>query len=191
MTIATIAAFVLGEFPESCMIILLFKLGEFIEEKALDTLYNYLEHPVVIDDPNASDTIREQLDEQNKSVILLFGYDYIPKSDVRNVIKYLELEKEKQIYKASLSEDEINKIESISKIIPAIEEMTIMGGVQGINQGQRTNLFDNRNFIKRLEIFVNKTVDAKTSEEEKNNKDYKPSNFDFRTFISDDDYRQL
>lgn len=36
MTIAVIAAFVLGEFPESCMVVLLFKLGEFLEEKAVE-----------------------------------------------------------------------------------------------------------------------------------------------------------
>lgn len=36
MTIAVIAAFVLGEFPESCMIVLLFRLGEFLEDKAVE-----------------------------------------------------------------------------------------------------------------------------------------------------------
>jgi len=36
MTIAIIAALILGEFPESCMIILLFKLGEFLEDKAVE-----------------------------------------------------------------------------------------------------------------------------------------------------------
>ena len=36
MTIAVIAAFALGEFPESCMVILLFRLGEFIEDKAVE-----------------------------------------------------------------------------------------------------------------------------------------------------------
>jgi len=35
MTIAIIAAFILGEFPESCMVVLLFKLGEFLEHKAV------------------------------------------------------------------------------------------------------------------------------------------------------------
>ena len=34
MTIAIIAAFILGEYPESCMVVLLFKLGEFLEDKA-------------------------------------------------------------------------------------------------------------------------------------------------------------
>lgn len=36
MTIAVIAAFILGEFPESCMVVLLFRLGEFIEDKAVE-----------------------------------------------------------------------------------------------------------------------------------------------------------
>lgn len=36
MTIAVIAAFCLGEFPESCMVVLLFRLGEFLEEKAIE-----------------------------------------------------------------------------------------------------------------------------------------------------------
>lgn len=36
MTIAVIAAFCLGEFPESCMVIILFRLGEFLEAKAVE-----------------------------------------------------------------------------------------------------------------------------------------------------------
>lgn len=36
MTIAVIAAFVLGEYPESCLVVLLYKLGEFLEDYAVD-----------------------------------------------------------------------------------------------------------------------------------------------------------
>jgi len=36
MSIAIIAAFIIGEYPESVAIVLLFKLGEFIEEKAVE-----------------------------------------------------------------------------------------------------------------------------------------------------------
>lgn len=36
MTIAVIAAFCLGEYPEACMVVLLFRIGEFLEEKALE-----------------------------------------------------------------------------------------------------------------------------------------------------------
>lgn len=36
MTIAVIAAFALGEYTESCLVILLYRLGEFLEERASD-----------------------------------------------------------------------------------------------------------------------------------------------------------
>ena len=36
MTIAVIAAFILGEFPESCMVIILFRIGEYLEDKTLE-----------------------------------------------------------------------------------------------------------------------------------------------------------
>ena len=34
MTIAIIGAFIKGDYPESCLVVLLFKLGEFLEEFA-------------------------------------------------------------------------------------------------------------------------------------------------------------
>lgn len=37
MSIAIIAAFILGEYEESCLVILLFKIGEFLEHKAIET----------------------------------------------------------------------------------------------------------------------------------------------------------
>ncbi len=36
MSIAIIAAFIIGEYPESCIVVVLFKLGEFIEQKAIE-----------------------------------------------------------------------------------------------------------------------------------------------------------
>lgn len=36
MTIAAVAAFVLGEHPEACMVVLLFQIGEFLEEVAIN-----------------------------------------------------------------------------------------------------------------------------------------------------------
>lgn len=48
MTIAVIAAFILGEFPESCIIVLLFRLGEFLEEKAVSKSNNNINNIVDI-----------------------------------------------------------------------------------------------------------------------------------------------
>lgn len=43
MTIAVIAAFILGEYPESCLVLLLYKLGEFLEDYAVDKSNNNIE----------------------------------------------------------------------------------------------------------------------------------------------------
>jgi Cd2+/Zn2+-exporting ATPase len=59
MTIAVIAAFALGEYPESCMVILLFKLGEFLEDKAVENSNKNIKNIVEIKAKNAN-----LLDEQ-------------------------------------------------------------------------------------------------------------------------------
>lgn len=58
MTIAVIAAFVLGEYPESCMVILLFRLGEFLEEKAVENSNKNIEDIIKIKS-NTANLIKE------------------------------------------------------------------------------------------------------------------------------------
>ena len=48
MTIAIIAAFILGEYPESAIVVLLFKLGEFLEEKAVENSNKNILPPTAI-----------------------------------------------------------------------------------------------------------------------------------------------
>ena len=54
MTIAVIASFILGEYPESCMIILLFRLGEFFQDKAVEKSNKSIENIVNIKAKTAS-----------------------------------------------------------------------------------------------------------------------------------------
>lgn len=54
MTIAVIAAFVLGDFSEACLVILLFKLGEMIEDRAVDKSNSNIEEIVSIKAKNAN-----------------------------------------------------------------------------------------------------------------------------------------
>lgn len=54
MTIAVIAAFALGEYPESVLVILLFKLGEFLEGKARDKSNDNIEQIAKIKSENAN-----------------------------------------------------------------------------------------------------------------------------------------
>lgn len=54
MTIAVIAACILGEFTEGCLVILLFKLGEIIEDKAIDKSNQSIQKIVDIKATNAN-----------------------------------------------------------------------------------------------------------------------------------------
>lgn len=54
MTIAVIAAFAIGEYPESVLVILLFKLGEFLEDKARDKSNDNIEQIAKIKSENAN-----------------------------------------------------------------------------------------------------------------------------------------
>jgi hypothetical protein len=75
---------------------------------------------------------------------------------------------------------ELNKLEKISNLLPNVAEMSIMGQAQGINQGQRTNLYANRAFIKRVNDHVNKLFEAN---------DIKTT-FNFDQFVNDEEYRK-
>lgn len=54
MAIAVIAAFILGEYPESVAVVLLFKLGEFLEDKARDKSNSNIEQIAKIKADNAN-----------------------------------------------------------------------------------------------------------------------------------------
>lgn len=62
MTIAVIAAFALGEYPESVLVILLFKLGEFLENKARDKSNRNIEQISKIKAENANLLIRNTIE---------------------------------------------------------------------------------------------------------------------------------
>lgn len=59
--------------------------------------------------------------------------------------------------------------------------MTMMGGAQGINQGQRTDLYANRSFMKRINDYVRKR--QKDTEDT-----WDP--FNFEQFVTDETYRE-
>lgn len=54
MTIATIAAFALGDYTEACMVVILFKLGEFIEETAKQKSEKNIEQIAKIKEENTN-----------------------------------------------------------------------------------------------------------------------------------------
>lgn len=108
--------------------------------------------------------------------------DYISKSDYKSAINVLEWQLRAFDFKSKLKDPvgELNKLEKISNLLPNVAEMSVMGQAQGINQGQRTNLYANRAFIKRVNDHVNKLFEAN---------DIKTT-FNFDQFVSDEEYRK-
>ena len=62
MTIAVIAAFCLGEYVESCLVIILFRLGEFLEERALDKSNESIKEIVKIKADTANRVIKDVIE---------------------------------------------------------------------------------------------------------------------------------
>lgn len=62
MTIAVIAAFALGEYTESCLVILLYRLGEFLEERASDKSEESIKEIVKIKADTANRVIEKTIE---------------------------------------------------------------------------------------------------------------------------------
>lgn len=139
---------------------------------ALERCYKYLENPTYNRDE------RSDPDFYGKQL----GWDRIDISEIKKCANVLEWQLRMFKFKDGLEniDDELSKLSNISELLPNVKEMSTMGQTQGINQGQRTNLYANRNFIKGLTDHVNKVFDESKIEER----------FDFDRYINDDEYRQ-
>lgn len=62
MTIAVIAAFCLGEYVESCLVIILFRLGEFLEDRAVDKSNGSIKEIVKIKADTANRVINDVIE---------------------------------------------------------------------------------------------------------------------------------
>lgn len=87
----------------------------------------------------------------------------------------------------------------LNSIVPAMEEMELMGAMLGVNQGLRTNDYDMYSFIKRIENFINNRMQNEYINETKRikaenkilpasqqkNLPEKPERFVLQQFLSD------
>lgn len=87
----------------------------------------------------------------------------------------------------------------LNSIVPAMEEMELMGAMLGVNQGLRTNDYDMYSFIKRIENFINNRMQNEYINETKRikaenkilpasqqkNLPEKPERFILQQFLSD------
>lgn len=73
--------------------------------------------------------------------------------DLINFFKEVLLRNEVLSTITKAQQDNLSMI--LNSIVPAIEEMELMGAMLGVNQGLRTNDYDMYSFIKRIENFIN------------------------------------
>ena len=79
MTIAVIAAFILGEYPESCLVLLLYRLGEFIEDKIVEKSQKNVEEIAKIKEERANIIKEDGSIEQIASKQIKIGQNIIIK----------------------------------------------------------------------------------------------------------------
>lgn len=82
-----------------------------------------------------------------------FAVDKVTYSEYVKILKFLNYVDQRNGINIENSED-LNKI--ADNIVPAMEEMRLLGRMLGINQGMKTNRYDMYSFLKSIDIFVNK-----------------------------------
>ena len=112
-------------------------------------------------------------DMSNKDAVFVYRYvkDYlIPKN---NKLKGILTPESKQ-----------RLTDILDKVLPAMQEQQIHGQLLGLNKGIPTDDYGEQNFIRKIEVFVNKRyydADKTTG--------FDPEQFDFIKFLSDEIYR--
>ena len=152
---------------------------------ALDEAYRLLNASKYVD-PMQAEEIRSEIeqigDQGNASRV--FALEPATNQELLTVIDYLNKLIDRDLFLQKLgnsAQDSLNTLKLIrNNIIPAMHEMELLGAILGINQGQRTNDYDQYSFINRIENFIN--------ERYKNAKiDHK---FNLMSFLSDPTVRQ-
>lgn len=152
---------------------------------ALDEAYRLLNAFKYVD-PMAAEAITSELEQiqAQSDISRVFALEPATNQELLAVIDYLNKLIDRDLFLQKLgnnAQDSLNTLKLIrNNIIPAMEEMELLGAMLGINQGQRTNDYDQYSFINRIENFVNGRY-------KKAKFDHK---FDLMKFLSDPTVRQ-
>lgn len=152
---------------------------------ALDEAYRLLNASKYVD-PVQAEEIRSEIEQMGDqgNTSRVFALEPATNQELLAVIDYLNKLIDRDLFLQKLgnsAQDSLNTLKLIrNNIIPAMHEMELLGAILGINQGQRTNDYDQYSFINRIENFIN--------ERYKNAKiDHK---FNLMSFLSDPTVRQ-
>ena len=125
-------------------------------------------------------------DDEGEGIITRnFNSEPITSIEWRKIVKFLEYTRERNIELAKFTPEQKQEqqgyLKIISdKIVPAMKEMELLGGMLGINQGMRTDNYDKFAYIQRIERFINDRFEAAKI----------TTPFKLMNFLSDPVYRQ-
>lgn len=152
---------------------------------ALDEAYRLLNASKYVD-PMQAEEIRSEIEQMGDqgNVSRVFALEPATNQELLAVIDYLNKLIDRDLFLQKLGNNakgSLNTLKLIQKnIIPAMHEMELLGAILGINQGQRTNDYDQYSFINRIENFINERYKkAKINHK-----------FDLISFLSDPTIRQ-
>lgn len=152
---------------------------------ALDEAYRLLNASKYVD-PVQAEEIRSEIEQMGDqgNTSRAFALEPATNQELLTVIDYLNKLIDRDLFLQKLgnsAQDSLNTLKLIrNNIIPAMQEMELLGAILGINQGQRTNDYDQYSFINRIENFINERY-------KKAKIDHK---FNLMSFLSDPTVRQ-
>lgn len=151
---------------------------------ALNKAYKFLKNSSNIDlDVDIMDMLEDSIQEMGQDVNSSsnsrnFALQPITKMEVMSVITFLNKCLERKHFLDN-NPDQITLIDALRKInteiIPATKEMEVLGAMLGVNQGLKTNDYDQYSFVNRIESFISEKIS---------------SPFNLMQFISDQVYRE-
>lgn len=125
-------------------------------------------------------------DEDGEGVVTRnFNSEPITSNEWRKIVKFLEYVRERNIeldkFTPEQKQEQRGYLEIIAdKIVPAMKEMEMLGGMLGVNQGMRTDDYEKFSYVQRVERFVNDRLKAIKS----------PLKFNLMLFLSDSIYQK-
>ena len=138
-------------------------------------------------DPYNDDTgLYEEMNNANLSEVV-FNIEDISSDQYRQLYRYFNdylFKKEDQLNALENKENSLNQLDELrKKVLPGAKELQLLGRFLGINQGMKTNDFQEYSWIKNLESEINRIyVEAGKDEE------FMP--FDLLMFMENPQYRQ-